>query len=148
MNKEKIISYLKCDMTNYIWFFPPLLFYLVILIMTVVILVECCTSNNEDEVKHIDMTIAVDTTDYPAEEVIIENDSVFNVPKSHYWRSKEIGLPIGVIYMMDYAGSESDKDHNQNDNYVTIKRTDGSLVVTRDIDVDLYLSLVKGDTIR
>lgn len=146
---DKFISYLKCDMESYNWIIPPLIFYIFLLCM-IIVLPLTCSSNKEDEVKHIDMSIAIDTTAYPAEQVVIEDDSVFKVPKGHHWRGKEIGLPIGIIYMMDYAGSESkdDKNHNQADNYVTVKRTDGSLSVTRDIDVDLYLSLVKGDTIR
>jgi hypothetical protein len=153
MNIRKIIDYLSCN-EDYTWRFPPQFFYMFAFVFILVSTIITLCDPKKNEVKHLDMSIEMDSTRvdsvYQAEEVILENDSVFMVPKGHHWISKEIGLPIGIVYMMDYAGRESknDKDHNQADNYVTVKRTDGSLSVTRDIDVDLYLSLVKGDTIR
>lgn len=148
---EKFLQYVCMKDDDGEFLFPSPIGHIVFVILTFICFATCNNKSKEDEVKHIDMSIAIDTTRvdsvYQAEEVILETDSVFKVPKGHHWSSKEIGLPIGIIYMMDFAGSGTD-DQNQADNYVTIKRTDGSLVVTRDIDIDLYLSLVKGDTIR
>lgn len=150
MNIRKIISYLKCD-NDYTWSFPPQFFYMFVGVFILVSSILAIVAPKEDEVKHLDMSIKVDSTRvdsvYQAEEVIIEEDSVFKVPKGHHWVSKEIGLPIGVIYSLDCAGRGT-KEEKQDDNYITIKRTDGSLVITRDIDVDLYLNLETGDTIR
>ncbi len=155
MDIRKVIDYLSCDRNNYEWVIPPPIFYIFLILIVVAFgMTDCSGDKKKTDVKHLDISIEMDSTKvnsvYQSEEVILESDSVFKVPKGHYWKSQEIGLPIGVVYAMDYAGSESDKDKdkNQADNYVTVKRIDGSLFITRDIDVDLYLSLVKGDTIR
>lgn len=153
-NQDSIFRYIKDYLTfeDEDYLIPPTIFYAVFMAGLVTSLVFSCESNHKDEVKHIDMTIEVDTTQYPAEQVVLETDidsTKLVISKSKYWSSKETGLPVGIVYMMDYAGSAEDEGAgNQSDNYVTIKSPDGRLKVISDIDVDLYLSLQKGDTIK
>ncbi len=147
MDKEKIISYLKCDMYNYSWIIPPLIFYIFLGLILIVVPVTC-SSNKEPEVKHLNTEIVVDTTTYPAVEVIIDEGEDFKISKSKYWSSKETGLIIGIVYAMDFAHGDKGKPDNHSNNYVTVKGVDGKLVITKDIDDDLYLNLNVGDTIR
>lgn len=149
---RRFLEYLFMDDDEWEYLFPSPIGHFVAVILIIFCIVTCSRKDDKkDEVKHIDMTLEVDTTQYPAVQVEdIETDSTkLVISKSKYWSSKETGLPVGIVYMMDYAGSGEDEgDANQGDNYVTIKSPDGRLKVISDIDVDLYLSLQKGDTIK
>jgi len=60
----------------------------------------------------------------------------------HSWKSSEINLPVGIVISMDFD------EENPKDNYITIKKSDGTGVIIRDIDIflpnidNLFLSLV------
>lgn len=152
MNTKKIIDYLSCD-EDYTWRFPPQLMYLFafvfILVTTIIAIVD---PKGKDEVKHLDMSIEMDSTRvdsvYKAEEVILETDSVFKVPKGHYWSSQETKLPIGIVHKMDFAHGDKPNKDNLSNNYVTVKGRNGKLTIIKDIDDDLFLNMEVGDTIR
>lgn len=149
---KKFLEYVYMRDYNDEYLFPSPIGHIVFVILTFICIAICNHKGKEDEVKHIDMSIAIDTTAYPAEQVVIEEDKVnvnedFVIPKSKHWSSQETKLPIGIVYRMDFAGSGT-KKQTQSDNYITVKTTSGSLVITRDIDVDLYLNIDVGDTIR
>lgn len=147
---KKFLEYVYMRDWNDNYIFPSPIGHIVVVILIILCCVIGC-HKNEDEVKHIDMTIAVDTTSYPAEKVEVNVNEDFIIPKTTYWSSQETKLPIGVVHAMDFShGTKGDKTRPDNisDNYVTIKGKDGKLTITKDIDDDLYLNMEVGDTIR
>lgn len=145
---RKFLEYLFMDDDEWEYLFPsPIGHFIVVILIIVAIVVGCRKSDKKDEVKHIDMTIEVDTTQYPAEQVNLDSIGNIVVTKGKYWSAKENKLPVGIVYQKQFAG-EGTNDQSQGDNYVTIKASDGQLIIVRDIDVDLYLNLEKGDTIK
>lgn len=152
---EKFFDYVFME-DYYDWEFPPPIGHFVVVILAIIGIAIACHGSDEkkDEVKHIDMTIEVDTTAYPAVEV--NTDSInetdikdFVVPKTKHWSAQDTKLPIGIVYAMDFAHGTKEKPGNDyGNNYVTVKGLDGKLVITKDIDDDLFLNMQVGDTIR
>lgn len=145
---KKFLRYVWMKDYNDDYLFPSPIGHFVFVILIFICFGICHNKGKEDEVKHIDMSIAIDTTAYPAEQVVIEENKDFVIPKSKYWSSKETKLPIGIVHALDFAHGDKNKPENINDNYVTIKGVDGKLTITKDIDEDLYLNMNVGDTIR
>lgn len=140
---EDILEYFLLIDSNR-WMFPPQVMYIFI-ILGFVLSLTFIGGEKKDEVKHIDMTIEVDTTQYKAEEVNLDIDTISR--KGNFWVGKDINIPSGVIFRKDHAGSGT-KLEDQTDNYITVRGFNGQLKIVRDIDVDLYLNLEKGDTIK
>lgn len=148
---EKFFEYVYMKDKNWEYIFPSPWGHLLFILIVSFFIFAISNGEKKDEVKRFNTDIVIDTTSYPAVEVNLNEVDIketdFKISKSKHWSSKETNLPIGVVYKMDFAGSGT-KKQTQSDNYVTIKRLDGSLSITRDIDVDLYLNLEKGDTIK
>lgn len=147
---KKFWEYVILKDRNWEYIFPSPIGHFVLTFLVVISFGIYCNREKKDKIKRFNTEIEIDTT-YSEIKNDLNNtkisDSVFSVSKSKYWSSKEIKLPIGIIYALDCANSNT-KEASQDDNYVTVKRLDGSLSVTRDIDVDLYLNLHVGDTIK
>jgi hypothetical protein len=150
---RKFLEYLFLEDDKWDYIFPSPIGHFVVVILVIISIVTCSRKDdNKDEVKHIDMTIEVDTTQYPAEQVVdVKQDSTdinFIVPKSRFWSSTETKLPRGIVQATDYAHGGKGKGDDQTNNYVTIKGTNGQLTIVRDVEIDLFLNLQKGDTIK
>ena len=141
---KKFWEYVILKDRNWEYIFPSPIGHFVLTILVVISFGIYCNSEKKDEIKRFNTNIEIDTTSYSTVKL---NNSDFVMSKTKHWSSKEIKLPIGIIYALDCANSNTKKS-NQADNYVTVKRLDGSLSITRDIDVDLYLNLHVGDTIK
>lgn len=72
-------------------------------------------------------------------------DSVI-LKKPRIWDSKSLKIGVGRVTSMDCAGANTE-NVNQIDNYVVIKNK-GLHKVYRDVDVDTYLVLKVGDSIK
>lgn len=145
---RRFLEYLFLDDDNDDYLFPSPIGHFVAVVLIIVCIATCSHKDDKkDEVKHIDMTIEVDTTQYPAEQVNLDSIGNIVVTKGKYWSAKKNKLPAGIVYQKQFAG-EGTNNQSQGDNYVTIKASDGQLIIVRDIDVDLYLNLEKGDTIK
>lgn len=149
MYKDKIIDYLKCDDKYNNLIIPPSIFYIILAIIVMFIVLNYCLFNaKENNVKHLDLSLSIDSVKQGSVENNKEIDA-FVVANSKYWSAKDTKLPVGIIYAKDYAhGTEENPTKNFADNYVTVKGLDGKLIITKDIDDDLYLNLNIGDTIK
>lgn len=62
--------------------------------------------------------------------------------------SLETGLPTGTVVATDYEGNSKDDTMHRINNHVSIKCNDGFTRIVKDIDVDLFNNLHKGDIIE
>lgn len=149
---RKFLEYLTLSDDNDDYLFPSPIGHIVFIILVVICIATCittCSRKTQDEVKHVDLSIEVDTTSYAAEEVKLDStDADFSIPKGKYWSSQETKLPRGIVQATDYAHGSKGKGDDQTNNYVTVKGTDGKLTIVRDVEIDLFLNLQNGDTIK
>lgn len=116
-------------------------------------LVTSC-SKKQDEVNHIVMEDAETVSAGDSITVEWETDStevdttIFYVSPEKFWSSQETKLPKGIVMRFDYAHGGKNKRDNQRDNYVTIKQPNGQLIIMRDVEIDLFLNIEVGDTIK
>lgn len=99
------------------------------------ILVISCKKHEDPELVEINPSSLSETTP--------------TITKSRVWSSENIKLPKGVVVKSDCANcGSSNGTKDLTDNYVTIKDETGHLIIVRDIDVDTYLNLHDGDSIK
>lgn len=144
---KNFFEYVCMKDSNDKYLFPSPIGHVVFVMLFVIWFGIHKANNLEDEVKHIDMSVDIDTTHYTQDNINIK-DTSFIVNKSKYWSSKETSLSVGIVYAKDFAHGDTDKNNNLKDNYVTIKKQNGQLVIFRDIDVDLFLNVNINDTIK
>jgi len=150
---KKFLQYLTLRDFNDEFLFPSPIGHIVFVILFVIFVGTCShkRQNEEPKVNHIIMEDAVqvgDSIEAPWAEKTDSTEVEFSVPKGTYWSSEETKLPRGIVKVTDHAHGSNGKSDNKSDNYVTIKGTDGQLTIVRDVEIDLYLNLQVGDTIK
>jgi len=74
------------------------------------------------------------------------NNVATKYPKQ-IWNSSDVGLPEGIVTHTDCASRGTERQ-DVNDNYVTVRKPDGTSVIISDIEEDVWLNMTVGDSIK
>ena len=82
--------------------------------------------------------------------VEVETDTIsvkeVKVVDLRLWSNSETDLPVGEVVDYDCANL-GEKTQNMRDNYVLIRKPDNVFTIKRDIDIDFFCCIKKGDRI-
>lgn len=111
------------------------------LLLAIGIVYSC--KKDEDETIPVTFEEAIEVDSDSIQQISVDTIKPIEI---RLWSSKETGLPIGEVIRKDCA-NWGEKDVVMADNYILVRKPDNVFTIKRDVDVDLFLCVGKGDKI-